>query len=233
MKTIMLGLMLLGLAGSAMAIEPSELDARLQRLTGMFEELQSKPDKCIPPEVLRNAQGIVLLDRTKAGFLYAYQGGVGVALVRDPHTGKWSAPAFLSANESSLGFQVGGEQAFYAVVLMTPNATHALLQPTFEIGSEARGTVGNTSGGAQSKVSPVEHEAVVYSDRTGFFGGADVKAGDVTPDDDANVIYYGQSVTMGGILFNRAVVPTATGTQLIHDLTDYSRMAKVSPNHGN
>ena len=41
-----------------------------------------------PAETLRKAQGIILLDRTKAGFLFAYQGGGGVAMVKDAKQGQ-------------------------------------------------------------------------------------------------------------------------------------------------
>src|SRR5260370_10024111 len=99
MKTLTLGLILLGLVPSALGVEKAELDNRIQRLTAKFEALQHKPDKSVPADNLRNARGIILLDRTKAGFLFAYQGGGGVALVKDPQTEKWSAPAFLAANE--------------------------------------------------------------------------------------------------------------------------------------
>ncbi len=76
-----------------------------------------KPDKNIPPDVLHRAQGIILLDRTKAGFILAYQGGGGVAMVRDAdRTKAWSPAAFVGASEASLGFQVGGEQGFYVIL---------------------------------------------------------------------------------------------------------------------
>src|SRR6266404_2695633 len=98
MKTVTLGLVLSICALSASAVDKAELDNRIRTLTAKFEALQMKPDKNIPAENLRKAQGIVLLDRTKAGFIFAYQGGGGVALVRSPKTGEWSPAAFLGAN---------------------------------------------------------------------------------------------------------------------------------------
>src|SRR5262249_10461764 len=90
MKTIKLGfILLLGVAASAGAVEKAELDSRIRMLTAKLEDLQQKPNKAIPADNLRKAQGIVLLDRTKAGFIFAYQGGSGVALVRDPKTQQW------------------------------------------------------------------------------------------------------------------------------------------------
>ena len=83
MKTISLGFILLSCALSASAVEKAELDNRIRALTAKFEAMQHQ-DKSIPADYLRKARGIVLLDRTRAGFLFAYQGGGGVALARDP-----------------------------------------------------------------------------------------------------------------------------------------------------
>jgi lipid-binding SYLF domain-containing protein len=41
------------------------------------------PDRRIPADVLSKACGIVLLDRTKAGFGFAYQGGGGKRARKD------------------------------------------------------------------------------------------------------------------------------------------------------
>jgi hypothetical protein len=55
MKTIMLGLMLSGLASAVMAVEPAELDNRIRTLTDKFEAFQHRPDNGIPSETLRKA----------------------------------------------------------------------------------------------------------------------------------------------------------------------------------
>src|SRR5512136_101555 len=119
-------LLLFGLCWAAAAVEKTELDRRAQKMLVKFDSLQSKPDKRIPPEVLRKAQGIILLDRTKAGFIFAYQGGSGIAMVKDKK-GKWSPLVFMNADEASLGFQIGGQQAFFAIVLMDEKSAKSLI----------------------------------------------------------------------------------------------------------
>ena len=143
-----------------------ELDNRILTLTEKFESFQHLPDKRIPPATLRKARGIILLDRTKAGFVFAYQGGGGVAMVRDANSNQWSPVAFLDANEASLGFQIGGEQHFYIVLLMTTNSTGMLLDQKFDLGGEARGTAGDNSTGVEA-APPVEPSVLVYDDRQG------------------------------------------------------------------
>jgi SH3 domain-containing YSC84-like protein 1 len=227
MKTIMLGLTLLGFAGSALAVDSSELDGRLQSLTGLFQAMQEKPDVAVPPEALRDAKGIVLLDVTKAGFGFAYQHGAGVAMVKDPTTGKWSPPGFIEANTASVGPQAGGEQAFVVILLMTTSSANALTQPNFAPGGEAGGTAGYTGDNVQSKTTPVERDARFYSDRNGFFGGADVKFGGISPDDNANTVYYQKSVAMAGILFNHEVDRTPAAQELTQAITAHSKVAKA------
>jgi SH3 domain-containing YSC84-like protein 1 len=218
MKTILLGLFLLSFAGSALALEPLELDNRIKMLTAKLEAMQHKPDKRIPPELLKKAQAIVLLDRTKGGFIFGYQGGGGLAMAKDPATGKWSPAAFMNANEASLGFQIGGEQGFYAVLLMTTNATRILMNGNMDFGGEARGTAGDVAGDVEATTSPI----FVYADRKGLYGGAVVKGGTIAADDKADQIYYGTPVTMNEILFAHKVQPGEPASYLIQRLNAFS-----------
>ena len=229
MKTILIGLMLLALEGSALAADKVELDQRVRTLTAKFESLQSQPDKKIPADLLSKAQGIILLDRTKAGFIFAYQGGGGVALARDAKRQEWSPAAFVSANEASLGFQIGGEQNFFVILLMNQNATRLLTEPNFDFGGEARGTAGDASTGAEGSLNKTAQTIVVYDDRKGLYGGAAIKGGAITPDNDANRIYYGQFVTAKDILFDQKVKPTEASKDLTAKIMEFSNASKLLP----
>ena len=223
MKAVLLGLMLLGFIRPALAMDQAGLDDRVRLLTEKFEAMQQDPAKRIPADVLSKAKGIVLLDRTKAGFIFAYQGGGGVAMVRGAG-GHWGPVAFLSANEASLGFQIGGEQNFFVLLFMDTNSVQDLITQIGELGGDARGTAGNDAGGVGGKVtSPTQYNVLVYSDQNGLFGGAYVKAGAIAPDDKANVIYYGQSLTMKDILLDHRVKATPAATGLAEQISQYSR----------
>lgn len=229
MKMTLLGLLTVGLAFSTLstlAADKAELEGRIKKLTSRLETLQSKPDKCIPAETLRKAQGIVLLDRTKGGFIVAYQGGGGVAMVKDPKTDKWSSVAFMRSDEASLGAQIGGEQSFCVILLMNTNATRMLTDANFEFSGEARGTAGNDSKGEEGKFSKTEPSTLVYGERHGLYGGAAIKGGAVSPDDEANRVYYGQPVSMQEILFDKKVKPTELATGLADKIKGYSKGAK-------
>ena len=224
MRLLITGCLLLGLAVSALAIDKAELDKRIRTLTAKFEEMQAKPDKRIPVENLRKAQGIILLYRTKAGFIFAYQGGAGLAMVKDAKSRGWSPPTFLSASEASLGFQIGGQQSFIVILLMNTNATRALTESSFDFGGEASGTAGNSSGKAEGTITDDQKQLMlVYSDSTGLYGGAAIKGGALSPDTDANVAYYGQSLTPREILFDKKGKPSDAATDLVKKITQSSK----------
>lgn len=212
--------------GTAQAVDKVKLDERVRTLAAKFQSLQSQPDKRIPADVLRKAQAVVLLDRTKAGFLFAFQGGGGVALVRDPGTRRWSPAAFVAANEASLGFQIGGEQNFFVILLMDTNATRLLTEASFDFAGEARGTAGDAGSGVEGSVNQPGPPVLVYGERQGLFGGAAVKAGAIAPDNEANRAYYGQFVTMRDILFDRKVEATPSSKDLAATITEYANHAR-------
>lgn len=220
MKTKMIGFVLLAVVSTALAIEPGDLDDRIRLLTEKFAMLQSQPDKAVPANVLAKARGIILLDRTKAGFIFAYQGGGGIAMVRDA-ANKWSPVSFLAANQASLGFQIGGEQNFYAILLMNTNALRVLTDPTFEFRGEARGTAGGSTSGVETS-TPLDTSILVYDDRQGLFGGAAIKGGGITPDDQADQIYYGKPLTASDILFGHQVQRSEAARVLEQRIDDYA-----------
>jgi SH3 domain-containing YSC84-like protein 1 len=220
---MMLSLLFLGFAGTSFGVTQAALDQRIQMLTAKFETMQAKPDKRIPPKLLGQARGIVLLDRTKAGFLFAYEGGSGIAMARDAKSGDWSAPVFVSANQASIGFQAGGKQTFMVLLLMDTNAVQSLASNNFSFGGEASGTAGNTTVGTGSTFSSIQPSVLVYTDASGLFGGAAVKGGNITPDTKADIAYYGEYVSPGQILFEHKVRTSIAASHLAQVLQNDSK----------
>jgi SH3 domain-containing YSC84-like protein 1 len=212
------------LAAPARAVDKADLDKLIRKITTKFQTMQAKSDKRIPAENLRKAKGIILMDRTKAGFIFAFEGGGGLAMVKDAKSENWSAPAFMRANEASLGLQIGGQQSFVVILLMNTNATHAVADSNINFGGEASGTAGNAAGKADGTVPSDTGQVVMfYSDSTGLYGGVSIKGGDLSPDTEANVTYYGQSLTPKEILFDQKVKPSDTATALAQQLIQFSK----------
>ncbi len=226
MKRLLTTFFALGIACGAMALNKPQLDARAEKLFAKFDALQAKPDLRVPPDVLARARGIILLDRTKAGFIFAYQGGSGVAMVKDKK-GQWSPLGWLKADEASLGFQIGGQQTFFVILLMTEESAKTLIaDAAFEFGGEARGTGGNRSAGVEGKVESLERPVLIYDDRHGLFGGVSVKGGALSADYDANAAYYGARLDLQEILFDKKAKPTPAAATLATKLDRFAKAAR-------
>jgi lipid-binding SYLF domain-containing protein len=185
--------------------------------------MQQKPDKAVPAESLKKAKAVILLDRTKAGFVFAYEGGSGVAMKKDAKSDQWSPVAFLNASDASLGFQVGGQKSFLVILLMNTNATRLLTDADFKLGGETRATGGNDSAGVSGSTSPHESDVLVYDDRKGLYAGVDFSVGSLAPDDHANQVYYSKFVTMRDILAEGKVQPTPAGKELAEKVKEYTK----------
>ena len=56
---------------------------------------------------------------------------------------------------------------------------------------------------------------LVYDDRKGLYGGAALKGGAMSSDEDANTLYYGQYVTLEDILLKNKFKPGEAANGLI------------------
>jgi len=124
-------------------------------------------------------------------------------------------------NQASFGAQIGGEENFYIILLMTSNSTWRLIDPKFELGAGAGGTAGDASGGVGTKTTS-ESETLIYKDRTGLFGGAVIKGGGISADAEDNSVYYGQDFSIRDILFDNKVQPSVTASNLASTINSYA-----------
>jgi lipid-binding SYLF domain-containing protein len=223
MNSKVLTFLLLGLVLSAQAVNKTDLDKRLRLFAAKFEEMQAKPELRVPADKLSKACGIVMLHRSKGGLVFGYEGGGGVAMVKDPHSGKWSPPVFMKSNDGSFGAQIGGQTSFTVILLMNTNSVRTLTESSFKFGGQAAGTAGNASGKEESTTTAAEELTLVYSDTSGLYGGAVVKGGTLAPDSDANVAYYGEYLTAKEILFDNKVKRTEAATGLADKITLFSK----------
>ncbi len=216
MKKLLPVFLVLVAAGSLFAATRGELDTRIRKLMVKLNTLQSSAEKRIPADKLKAAKGVVLIDKTKGGFIFGYELGFGVAMLKDAK-GRWTAHSMMTSNEGSVGAQIGGKNTFLVMLLMTDAAKDMLTDSKVDFGGEAGGTGGNSSGGVEGSFSggsPV----LVYSDASGVFGGAAIKGGSVAVNDKANREYYGQPLSAKDILFDAKVKPSPVAMELASKL---------------
>jgi len=207
--------------------DPEKLDERIRRNTEYLVALQRNPQTRIPPQILSRARGIILLHQVKAGLGIGFQAGGGMASVRDPQSGAWSPPAFVSNVEGSYGFQIGGQKSDTVLLLMDDRGMELLKGGGAKIGVNVRATAGPSSAGGEFKVDSILEPILVYSDAGGLYAGAAIEGGGIGPADKANAVYYGFS--MREVLFEGKGHWTEAGKELIEKIIAYSRGEVVAP----
>lgn len=207
-------------AGNPFAKSVDKLDLRIRRSAERFETLQAEPGKRIPAQLLSRARGIIILHKVKAGLGIGGEAGNGVALVKDPQTGAWSAPAFISSAEGSWGLQIGAQETTIVMLLMNDAGLKPLNGGSMNIGVDIEASAGPNDGGGEIDTTTLQSPILVYSNAGGLYAGAAFKGGGIVPANKNNNLYYRQ--TMKQILFDRTARPTESGMALIQTILNHS-----------
>jgi lipid-binding SYLF domain-containing protein len=207
--------------GQAFKKDPEKLDIKIRNATDYLVTLQRNRSTRIPPQILANARGVIIIHQFKAGLGFGFQAGSGLATVRDPQTGAWSPPAFVANVEGSYGFQIGGQKSDTVLLLMDDRGMELLKGGGAKLGFNVRATAGPSSAGGEFKADTIKEPVLVYSDAGGLYAGAAIEGGGIGPADKANAVYYGAS--MREILFGGKGHWSEAGKELIEKIIEYSR----------
>ncbi len=176
---------------------------RLDSCEAILQDIQGNFKTAIPADILHRAKGIVIVNQFQAGFIFGIKDGYAVALVRRPN-GRWSVPAFLRAGELSFGLQAGGKAINAVYVLMDDATARLLFKTKMNLGAEAKVVAGIRAAESERTTETLRNEAnvLVYSTTEGFYLGAALKTGFMSPDDDANRLFYDSNNRMPELLFS-------------------------------
>lgn len=159
----------------------------------VFTEIMRVRDKAIPRELLDGAEAVAVFPGViKAAFIIGGRKGQGVVSRRT--ASGWSAPAFYNLGGGSFGAQIGADKTDYVLLFMNDEALKGLMEDKFEIGGEA-GIAAGPVGRAASVSTNLTLDAGIlsYSRSKGAFIGAALKGVVISPDNDLNEAFYGQT----------------------------------------
>ena len=187
----LLGLVLAGAPASAQGDEEA---ARLDEGIVVLEEIMEAPDAAIPRAILERAVAIAVFPSTvKAGFFLGGQRGRGFIAGRDPDTGSWSAPAFLTLTGGSVGLQVGAQSADVVLLIQNARGLRRLLDNQFKLGGDVSAVVGPVGRSLEASTDlQLTAEILSYSRTRGVFAGAALGGATLRADRDANERFYGE-----------------------------------------
>ncbi len=209
---------------SAAKTDRATVVKHLDTCEAILQDIQGNNKTAIPADILRRAKGIVIVNQFQAGFIFGVKDGYAVALVRRPN-GKWSVPAFLKAGELSFGLQVGGKSINAVYVLMDDQTARLLFKNRMNLGAEAKVNAGirAAEGEKVTEALRTEPNVYVYSATEGFYLGAAIKTGYMSPDESANELFYNTKNRLPELLFSDWVTPPAEARFIMDYVTRISR----------
>lgn len=159
----------------------------------VLQEIMDAPDASIPEAILDRATAIAVFPSTiRAGFIFGGQRGRGFIAARNPDTGAWSAPAFLTLTGGSIGLQVGAQQADVVLLIQNRRGLARLLGNQFKLGGDASAAVGPVGRSLEASTDlQMTAEILSYSRSRGVFAGVSLGGATLRADRDANERFYG------------------------------------------
>jgi lipid-binding SYLF domain-containing protein len=197
--------------------------SRLTTSDEVFKEIMMAPDKGIPQELLEKSQCIVIVPGLKKGaFIFGGKYGRGFILCRASSGVGWSAPAGVTVEGGSFGFQIGGEETDAVMLVMNKRGAEKLLSSKFTLGADgsvAAGPVGRTTQ-ADTDLQ-MQAEILTYSRSRGVFAGVALDGATLRPDKGSNSELYRNKHTNAQIVMGTTRAPESA-SELRADLTRFS-----------
>jgi lipid-binding SYLF domain-containing protein len=209
-------------AAAVIAVAPlgaqKELD-RLQNSATVLKEILGMPDN-IPKDLLDRAECVIVVPSVKkvaVGVGGSYGRGVMLCRGGANFDGAWGPPAMIGLEGGSIGFQLGGQETDYVLLVTNDRGADAVLSSKVKLGgdaSAAAGPKGRTAGAATDLT--MRAEILTYSRARGLFAGVSLEGSTLHPDGDANAAVYGRKIEAKEIVKGGVAVPQ--GAQPLVDL---------------
>jgi lipid-binding SYLF domain-containing protein len=197
-----------------------------------LDTMMANPRETIPKEILREAQGVVIVPHmVKAGLIVGARIGRGVLLVRDSH-GHWSNPLFVTVGGGSFGFQGGLESSEVLLVFRNRRSLDRFLKGKGQLtlGGDVGAAIGplgrELAGETNLKMNA---EILTYAHSRGLFAGVSLQGAVIKMDWNANFAYYGDFIPPEVLLNGEAVRVPEPAFRLWEHMTAFSGAVVEAP----
>lgn len=231
-KNILLFVMMAACALPVVADEKKEQmkdTERIEAAATVMREILGTPDKGIPKDLLNKADCVVIYPSVKkAAFIVGGSYGRGLVTCRRgaAFTGGWSAPAMFALEGASVGFQIGGQETDFVLLVMNESGANSIMSSKVKLGADASAAAGPVGRDTSAETDAVmKAEILSYSRAQGLFAGVSLEGSTMRSDDGANKALYGRELSAKEIVRAGKVKAPASAARLLALLT------KASPHH--
>jgi len=198
-------LAVLALVARPIAQEGVKESDRVKEAIVVLDEVMGAGDSAVPRDLLQKAEAIAVFPSlVKAGFVVGGQRGRGIISVRDPKSGAWSSPAFLTITGGSIGLQIGAQAVDLVLVVQNRRGLDQLLKNQFKVGADASVAAGPVGRDASASTDiQLRAQILSYSRTRGLFAGVTLNGSTIRQDRDANERFYGIAYRTRAITIER------------------------------
>jgi lipid-binding SYLF domain-containing protein len=146
---------------------------RLENAAEVMTDIMRTPEKGIPRDLMNKSVCVgVILSEKKLALGIGGTYGRGAMVCRRGGNGPWGAPSMFTVGGANFGFQIGGEETDFVLLVMNGRGAEKLLHDSTKIGADASaaaGPVGRSAEGATDL--QLRAEILTYSRARGAFAG--------------------------------------------------------------
>src|SRR3954471_2071470 len=199
MKTLVIAL--LALATPLAAQEKGE--DRIRSTATVLKEILDIPDD-LPKDLLDKAECVIVFPGVKkfaVGVGGSYGRGAMTCRTGENFDGPWSAPTLMALEGGSIGFQIGGQETDFVLLVMNDRGATSVLSSKVKLGADASaaaGPKGRTASAATDVV--MQAEMLSYSRSRGLFAGVSLEGSTLRADNRANEKLYGKKLSASDIV---------------------------------
>jgi len=185
---------------------------RLRACATVLKEIVNMPDD-LPKDLLDKAECVIVFPGVKklaVGVGGSYGRGAMSCRTGDAFTGPWSAPTLMALEGGSIGFQIGGQETDFVLLVMNDRGATSVLGSKVKLGADASaaaGPKGRTAGASTDVV--MQAEMLTYSRSRGLFAGVSLEGSTLRPDKEANALVYGSQIAPRDLVKGGVAVPSA------------------------
>jgi SH3 domain-containing YSC84-like protein 1 len=226
MRSVMCVLICFAAISASAAGNKSEREQKRVEAAGtVLKEILDIPDN-IPKDLLDRAECVIVLPSVKKlaiGVGGSFGRGVMICRSGQNFTGSWGTPAMYALEGANIGFQLGGQETDFVLLVMNPKGAKSLLSSKVKLGGDASAAAGPKGRSATAATDVVMRaEILSYSRARGLFAGISLEGSTLRSDGGANANLYGRSLSAKEIIMEHKVGTPASAQPLVSVLNKNS-----------
>ena len=204
---------------------------RLKDAGETLQDILKIPDD-IPKSLLDKAECVIVFPSVKKfaiGVGGSYGRGAMSCRSGKSFTGPWGAPSLYALEGANIGFQLGGQETDFVLLVMNPKGVDSVLKSQVKLGADAAAAAGPKGRDAEAATDALMRaEILSYSRSRGLFAGVSLEGSTLRQDGSANRKIYGREISAREIVEGKVRTPAA-GVLMVSTLEHASPRNKSDP----